>query len=180
MQRLTASILTRVPFQAPKRKRDEFSSSEEDSDSDFEDPDEIEVPGGGRNLQTIQRLKTGDQPGPSSAGNRLTGDVTSAGPSSSSSARSLLRTSMPGLPRATPKVAAGGSNIPVFDVPDDDPGLEIIKEVPGNSSSLLAGAGRGALGLRGAGGMPYMGASVLAAQDPFQLTNPTDLLQKCE
>ncbi len=51
---------------ATKRKHDEFSSEDsEDSDSDFEDPDEIEVPGGGKNLQTITRIKSGGEGGTS-------------------------------------------------------------------------------------------------------------------
>ena len=48
-----------------KRVHDEFSSSEDETDSDFEDPDEIEVPGGGRNLKTLQEHVVA---GPSSSG----------------------------------------------------------------------------------------------------------------
>ena len=50
---------------------DEFDSDSpsgaDDSDSDFEDPDELEVPGGGKNLQTLQNLN-GDDAGGSRGG----------------------------------------------------------------------------------------------------------------
>ncbi len=57
-------------FLLQKRVHDEFSSSEDDTDSDFEDPDEIEVPGGGRNLMTIQNLQ-----GPSSTSSSSSSNV---------------------------------------------------------------------------------------------------------
>lgn len=167
--------------------------TDEEDDSDFEDPDEIEVPGGG---STLQYVPSGNEPAPS----------TSSMPALPSlpSGTSLLRGSMSQIPpnnsllkrpNALPK---NNASIPLIDL-EDDSGLEILKEIPGNSargfggpsmSSLaaLAGFGGDVGGVLGANGFnPFLPASVLSAQDPFFMkqamsgrNNPTDILQKCK
>ena len=53
-----------IPAQKSVSKKGEPVKNEDDEDdSDFEDPDLIEIPGGGRNLNT---LKSGGDAGPSS------------------------------------------------------------------------------------------------------------------
>ncbi len=79
-------------------------------------------------------------------------------------------------------------DIPLIDMTDDDPGLEVLKVVPGKSGLLRgggAGRGVGLPGLPGASGaatpgFPYLSSGVLRAQDPFQGSSPTDILAKCE
>ena len=46
-------------------KKNSVKADEDEDDSDFEDPDMIEVPGGGKSLQTLQKFKTGDGAGTS-------------------------------------------------------------------------------------------------------------------
>ena len=48
---------------------DEEDETESEEDSDFEDPDQIEVPGGGKSLQTIRNINTKADPSrPSTSG----------------------------------------------------------------------------------------------------------------
>lgn len=51
------------PVKKKVEKKPQVKDEEED-DSDFEDPDLIEVPGGGSSLKTLQNIKSGDA-GPS-------------------------------------------------------------------------------------------------------------------
>ncbi len=43
-----------------KQKSINNKKDDDDEDSDFDDPDLIEVPGGGKSLETIQNLKSGN------------------------------------------------------------------------------------------------------------------------
>ncbi len=78
----------------------EEEGDEEDDDSDFEDPDDIEVPGGGKNLQTLKKFKGGASPNKKAHGRR-------AGPASMTGRR--------------PVAAAAAASAPVVvDLVDDD------------------------------------------------------------
>ena len=65
---------------------DEEEDETEEEDSDFEDPDQIEVPGGGKSLQTIKNMKKTDPNRPSTSGISkpktidLTGGLSRLGP----------------------------------------------------------------------------------------------------
>lgn len=55
----------------PSKSKPATVKDEEDDDSDFEDPDLIEVPGGGSSLQTLKKLQSGDSSMPTFGGTKL-------------------------------------------------------------------------------------------------------------
>ena len=72
---------------------------------------------------------------------------------------------------------------PLIDITDEDPGLEILTEIPAPRSGMgpYGGGLAGNRGLMGGLGNSYFpSTSVLSAQDPYTGGNPTDLLQKCK
>lgn len=129
-------------------KDDEFDSEEPESDvtdSDFEDPDEMEVPMGGKTLSNAKALKKEEDDDDIKV---ITSNVTKPGNFDMNSAASRR-------PGTTITPVGGATGQSLLKTKKEDPGFEIIKEVPGQGMS------RGMMGANAMGGMmnnPYLNA----------------------
>ncbi len=147
------------------------------------------MPGGGRNLKTIQKLSAG---GGGGGGGGETKDSPRAGPGpGAGAARGRPISVAPG--RSLLKRSSQSGVAPVVDmIAADDPGLQVLKVVPGKGGGSLGGGGTGGTGGTGlpgtsgaataaaALGSPHLGSELMRLRNPFQGSSHADILQKCE